>query len=33
DMATAIEEGAAGPELRDLCDELMRAAKAADGWR
>jgi hypothetical protein len=33
DMATAIEEGAAGQELRDLCDELMRAAKAADGWR
>jgi hypothetical protein len=33
DVATAIEEGAAGPELRDLCDELMRAAKAADGWR
>lgn len=33
DMATAIEEGATGPELRDLCDALMRAAKAADGWR
>jgi hypothetical protein len=33
DMATAIEEGAQGPELRDLCDALMRAAKAADGWR
>jgi hypothetical protein len=33
DMATAIEEGADGPELRDLCDALMRAAKAADGWR
>jgi hypothetical protein len=33
DMATAIEEGAEGPELRDLCDALMRAAKAADGWR
>jgi hypothetical protein len=33
DMATAIEEGAAGSELRDLCDALMRAAKAADGWR
>jgi hypothetical protein len=33
DVAIAIEEGAAGPELRDLCDALMRAAKAADGWR
>jgi hypothetical protein len=33
DMATAIEEGADGPELRNLCDALMRAAKAADGWR
>lgn len=33
DMATAIEEGATGSELRDLCDALMRSAKAADGWR
>lgn len=33
DMATAIEEGADGSELRELCDALMRAAKAADGWR
>jgi hypothetical protein len=33
DVATAIEEGANGPELRELCDALMRAAKAADGWR
>jgi len=33
DMATAIDEGADGAELRDLCDALMRAAKAADGWR
>ena len=33
DMATAIEEGAEGSELRELCDALMRAAKAADGWR
>ena len=33
DVAIAIEEGAEGPELRDLCDALMRAAKAADGWR
>jgi hypothetical protein len=33
DVATAIEEGADGAELRDLCDALMHAAKAADGWR
>jgi hypothetical protein len=33
DVATAIDEGAKGPELRELCDALMRAAKAADGWR
>ncbi len=33
DVATAVDEGADGPELRELCDALMRAAKAADGWR
>jgi hypothetical protein len=33
DVATAIEEGAESSELRELCDALMRAAKAADGWR
>jgi hypothetical protein len=33
DVATAIDEGAKPAELRDLCDALMRAAKAADGWR
>jgi len=33
DVAIAIEEGAEAAELRDLCDALMRAAKAADGWR
>ena len=33
DVATAIDEGARGPELRELCDALMQAAKAADGWR
>ncbi len=33
DVATAVEEGAEGGELRELCDALMRAAKAADGWR
>ena len=33
DVATAVDEGAEPDELRDLCDALMRAAKAADGWR
>ncbi len=33
DVATAVDEGADGPELRQLCDTLIRAAKAADGWR
>jgi hypothetical protein len=33
DVAIALEEGAATPELRDLCAALMRAAEAADGWR
>jgi len=33
DLATAVDEGAEGSELRQLCDALMRAAKAADGWR
>lgn len=33
DVATAVEEGASTSELRNLCQELMRAAKAADGWR
>ena len=33
DVATAVEEGAAAADLRRLCAELMRAAKAADGWR
>ncbi|WP_036345374.1 hypothetical protein [Mycolicibacterium aromaticivorans] len=33
DVATAVDEGAAAAELRDLCDALVRAAKAADGWR
>jgi hypothetical protein len=33
DVATAIDEGAEGSELRELCDALMKAAKAADGWR
>ena len=33
DVNTAVEEGASASELRALCQELMRAAKAADGWR
>lgn len=33
DVATAVDEGAAADELRQLCDALMQAAKAADGWR
>jgi hypothetical protein len=33
DVATALDEGAAAPELRELCDVLIQAARAADGWR
>jgi hypothetical protein len=33
DVATALDEGAGAPELRELCAVLMRAAEAADGWR
>jgi hypothetical protein len=33
DIATALEEGARATELRELCDVLIRAARAADGWR
>ncbi len=33
DVATAVDEGAERAELRELCDALMKAAKAADGWR
>jgi hypothetical protein len=33
DVATAVAEGADAVELRDLCDVLLEAAKAADGWR
>lgn len=33
DVATAVDEGADGSELRSLCDTLIRAARAADGWR
>ena len=33
DVVTAVEEGAPAAELRQLCDALLQAAKAADGWR
>jgi len=33
DVVTALEEGAERGELRDLCDTLIRAVEAADGWR
>ena len=33
DVATALNEGAGATELRELCDALMQAAVAADGWR
>ncbi|OLP03431.1 hypothetical protein H5U98_13165 [Mycolicibacterium boenickei] len=33
DVAIAVDEGAGADELRQLCDALMEAAKAADGWR
>jgi hypothetical protein len=33
DVATAVDEGAPADEVRKLCAELLRAAKAADGWR
>ncbi|AWT54812.1 Uncharacterised protein [Mycolicibacterium smegmatis] len=33
DVAIAVDEGAEPHELRQLCDSLLEAAKAADGWR
>ena len=33
DVATAVDEGARAAELRDLCEVLVQAAWAADGWR
>jgi hypothetical protein len=33
DVAIAVDEGAGTDELRQLCEALMAAAKAADGWR
>lgn len=33
DVATALDEGAAPVELRQLCDALLHAVEAADRWR
>ncbi len=33
DVATAVSEGADRAELQELCDALLLAVKAADGWR
>ena len=33
DVATAVSEGAAVAEVKDLCESLISAARAADGWR
>lgn len=33
DVVTALDEGAGTTELRNLCDALMSAVNAADGWR
>ncbi|WP_375488537.1 hypothetical protein [uncultured Mycobacterium sp.] len=33
DVATALDEGAEKAELRELCDALLQAIAAADGWR
>jgi hypothetical protein len=33
DVVTALDEGAGAIELRELCDVLIQAARAADGWR
>lgn len=33
DVATALDEGAGATELRELCEALVQAARAADGWR
>src|SRR6202012_3678335 len=33
DVATALDEGAAATELRELFTVLIRAARAADAWR
>jgi hypothetical protein len=33
DLAMAVDDGVDAAELRQLCDALLLAAKAADGWR
>lgn len=33
DVVTALDEGAERTEVRDLCDVLLKAVEAADGWR
>jgi hypothetical protein len=33
DVATALDEGAEKTELRELCDALLQAVEAVDGWR
>lgn len=33
DVATALDEGVAAEELRQLCTAVLDAARAADGWR
>lgn len=33
DVATALDEGARTAQVRELCDALVDAAKAAEGWR
>lgn len=33
DVVTAVDEGVDRAELRQLCEALLSAAKAADGWR
>jgi hypothetical protein len=33
DVATAVDEDADKTALRELCDALLHAARAADGWR
>lgn len=33
DVVIAADEGVVGTELRELCEVLLQAAKAADGWR
>ena len=33
DVVTAVEEGSPAAEVRELCDALLHAARAAEGWR